>query len=155
MYSHLEKVRTWLKENVKVFDTPEELKISAVKFDWKRLSGTFVVSLDGKPIWDRFSVHIDITGKPTFTPPMFHSPLGAPASYAAVELDPQSEAAIFQALEQIFPKVRPFGWNKDIDLIIDAFTPFEERIYDQAEFDRISKAIDNGNVSASVRVATG
>ncbi len=148
------KVRAWLNENVLVPELPRTVTVSDIEFDWKKMSGTFVVALDGNRIEDHFRVWIGITGKPQFCPPMFVSPLGAPASYAAVDLDQETDKAIQVALEQVFPKVRAFGWHKDIDLVIDAMTPFTVRIHDQADFDAKRQAIESGGISQSATVGT-
>lgn len=150
--SHLERVREWLSENVVTPATPRQVTVSDIRFDWKRLSGSFLVALDNLVFQERFSVWMEITGKPTFSPPMFHSPLGAPASYAAIDLDERTSKAILRALEQVFPRVRAFGWHKDLDLIIDGFSPFEERIIDLSEFERMREALAKPGLVSAVEV---
>jgi hypothetical protein len=152
---HLQEVRQWLRENVRNPDTPNEIEISDVRFDWSRMSGSFTLSLDGSPVLDRFSVWVEITGRVTFAPPMFVSPLGAPASYAAVNLTQRTEEGILQALQEIFPKVRPYGWHKDIDLIIDATTPFQRRILDQADFDAKKSKLERESITVRRRLQDG
>jgi hypothetical protein len=88
----------------------------------------------------------------TFSPPMFHSPLGAPASYAAIDLDERTNKAILRALEQVFPRVRAFGWHKDLDLIIDGFSPFEERVIDQLDFEKMRMALAKPGLVSTVEV---
>ena len=146
------QVRAWLKENVIVPDTPSQISISDVEFDWRTMSGSFSLSLDGKKLEDRFYVGVEITGRVKYGPPMFHSPLGVPASYAAVELDDKTDAAVQEALESIFPRVRAYGWHKDIDVIIDAMTPFEERVVDKVEFDAKRQAIESDHLKVSAPV---
>lgn len=143
------QVRAWLKENVIAPDTPSQISISDVEFDWRTMSGSFSLALDGKKLEDRFYVGIEITGRVKYGPPMFHSPLGVPASYAAVELDEKTDAAVQEALESIFPRVRAYGWHKDIDVIIDAMTPFEERVVDKVEFEKGRKIIEAGDLTVS------
>jgi hypothetical protein len=143
------QVRAWLKENVIVPDTPSQISISDVEFDWRTMSGSFSLALDGERLEDRFYVGIEITGLVKYGPPMFHSPLGVPASYAAVELNDKTGAAVQEALESIFPRVRAYGWHKDIDLIIDAMTPFEERVIDSVEFENRRKIIEAGDLTVS------
>lgn len=148
----LAEVRAWLHENVLVPETPLEVSISEIRFDWQKMYGSFSVSLDGRKLVERFSVSMQITGRVAFAPPMFTSPLGVPASYAAVDLCERTESAIQRALERVFPGIRAYGWHKDINLIIDACTPFERRILDQAEFDQKLLVIQEGNFVASERV---
>ena len=148
----LAEIRTWLDENVLVPETPMEISISEIQFEWKKMYGTFSVSLDDCKLKDRFSVSMQITGRVAFTPPMFTSPLGVPASYAAVKLSEKTELAIQRALERVFPTVRAYGWHKDIDLIIDAYTPFDRRIIDQGVFEQRRLMIEKGNTVASEKV---
>ncbi len=148
--THLERVREWLAKNVVVPPTPKQVTVSSIRFDWKRLSGTFVLALDNLVFQERFSVWMDITGRPTFAPPMFTSPLGAPASYAAVQMNQRTENAVIAALVQAFPKVRAYGLHKDLDLIIDGFSPFEERIIDPVEFKKKCAALPKAVVTVDV-----
>ncbi len=148
--THLEQVREWLAKNVVVPPTPKQVTVSSIRFDWKRLSGTFVLALDNLVFQEPFDVRMDITGRPTITPPMFTSPLGAPASYAAVQMNQKTENAVIAALVQAFPKVRAYGLHKDLDLIIDGFSPFEERIIDPVEFKKKCAALPKAVVTVDV-----
>jgi hypothetical protein len=148
----LAEVKAWLNENVLVPEAPIEISISEIQFDWQKMYGNFSVSLDERKLKDRFSVSMQITGRVAFTPPMFTSPLGVPASYAAVKLCERTESAIQRVLERVFPRVRAYGWHKDIDLIIDAYTPFARRILDQDEFDQKRLMIERGDLVASEKV---
>jgi hypothetical protein len=130
------QLKAWLQENVVVPETPVEVCISEIQFDWEQMSGSFAVSLDDQKLEDRFTVSMQITGRVAFTPPMFCSPLGVPASYPAVRLCEKTESAIQRALERVFPRVRAYGWHKDIDLVIDAYTCFSSRIIDIVDFDQ-------------------
>lgn len=94
----------------------------------------------------------EITGRMKYSPPMFHSPLGVPASFAAVRLDEKTDAAVKHALESIFPRVRAYGWHKDIDVIIDAMTPFMARIIDIVEFEKCRRTIEAGDVTFNLPV---
>lgn len=146
------QLRAWLRENVVVPKTPAEISVSDIEFDWNRMTGAFALALDGEKLEERFYLGIEITGRVRHYAPMFHSPLGVPASYAAVELDELTDAAIQRALDSIFPKVRAYGWHKDIDVIIDATTPFKDRIIDQDEFDAKRQAIESGHLRVSAPV---
>ncbi|MEI6320075.1 MAG: hypothetical protein WCS09_16280 [Pseudomonadota bacterium] len=155
MDEHLQRVRHWLSENVQNPETPNAIEISDVFFDWNNLRGSFKLSLDDIPLADRFEIGIEITGRITIAAPMFVSPLGAPASYAAVNLSKRTEAAIYDALQDVFPKIRPFGWNKDIDLIIDSTTPFKKRIIDQSDFDAKKLRLERQAITLRRRLQNG
>ena len=89
--SHIEKVRQWLREHVQVFSDLHSVTLSDFTVNWDEFS----VTLDDTAISDKFSFFLEASGKTTFYPPMFHSPLGAPASYAAVEVpEPLDRAGV-------------------------------------------------------------
>lgn len=146
----LAEVHAWLAKNVVAPETPKTVTVSRIRFDWKKRSGTFKLSLDNLVFQEDFDLGIEITGRPTFYVPMFHSPLGVPASYAAIELDQKTEAAVRTALMQVFPRLRAYGLHKDLDLIIDAMSPFEEQIIDQAEFKEKCAALPKAVVTVPV-----
>ena len=82
---HIEAVAAWLEENVDTPPTPKSLTLHDIKIDrMSPLSGGFTARLDGTDFADcKFSTQQN--GRFGFCPPMYFSPLGAPASYAAVE----------------------------------------------------------------------
>lgn len=149
---HVQAVRDWLAINVLRPPQPKEISISDVQFDWHDMKGSFILSLDDKAIEDRFVLMLQMNGKMDYGEPIFHSPLGAPASYAAVELTQSTAEALSQALIQIFPTVRAFGWHTDLQLLIDQRTPLSRRICDQEDFDRKKAAIQSHQFSFKAAV---
>lgn len=146
------QVGEWLKKNVIAPETPNEISIADIEFDWERMSGSFALALDGEGLEERFFMEYEITGRMKYSPPMFHSPLGAPASFAAIRLDEKTDAAVKHALESIFPRVRAYGWHKDIDVIIDAMTPFKARIIDGVEFEKCQSMIEAGDMTSNFSI---
>lgn len=136
--SRLELVKVWLEDNVFTPSTPGSIKISEIEFDWHDLKGSFRLSLDNCTIKDRFTLAIDIAGRIQFYPPMFCSPLGAPASYAAVELDTATTSTITKALESAFPRLRGYGLHRDAGLEVWRDSPLEDRIINQEQFQQLS-----------------
>ena len=131
---HVKKVRAWLEKNVLAPVTPSTITVSKIRFSWRSLQGSFKLSLDDKPIKGRFDLYIDIAGQIQFCPPMFCSPLGAPCSYAAVDLDPETEAALTRALQRIFPRIRGYGVYQSLGLEIYGDNPLKDRIIDIERF---------------------
>ena len=83
----LVEVENWLSENVSVITHANELTLCDFTYNPKNYSGKFSVSVDGEALEERWRFWLgDADGWPTVSPPMFTSPLGAPASYAAVKL---------------------------------------------------------------------
>ncbi len=141
--TRLELVKVWLEDNVFCPPTPKEIAIYDVNFDWENLSGTFRLLLDNLAIAKPFDVSIDIAGKVRYVPPMFHSPLGAPASYAAVHLDSATSAATLRALESAFPRIRGYGLYEALGLEIWSDSSLEDRIIDSDEFKKKSAALQS------------
>lgn len=137
--SRLELVKVWLEDNVFCPPTPKEIIVHSINFDWDTLDGTFRLALDNCEIAEPFEVHIDIAGRVQWTPPMFCSPLGAPATYAAVELDSATSAAVTRALERCFPRLRGYGIYPDLGLEIYSDNPLKDRIIDSQLFEKMRK----------------
>ena len=141
--TRLELVKAWLEDNVFCPLTPKEITVHSIEFNWERLSGTFRLALDNCEIAEPFEVHIDIAGRVQWTPPMFCSPLGAPASYAAVEIDKATTEALMRALERCFPRLRGYGVYPDLGLEIYGDNPLEDRIIDPQEFRKVRKVLNS------------
>ena len=150
---HVKKVQEWLEENVESFPTPGTVTLSAFQIDADRYSGSFFVSLDGNKIPDRFRFGLGSNGKPELFFPMFHSPLGAPASYAAVELTYKTETAIKNLLTEILPKMKPLGLNRGTGEMVLATTHSDsDRIVNKEEYDLIMARISKSDFSASCSI---
>jgi hypothetical protein len=132
--NHLEKVREWLALNVLVPPMPKKVTLSEITFDWDSGRGSFVLNLDEHPVKDPFRIYVEMNGQMAFTPPLYISPLGAPASYAAIKLDEATEQAIKRALSRVFPKFLAYGRHKGRDAYIDALTPLGDRVVSDEEF---------------------
>lgn len=132
--AHLAEVAAWLDENVRVLPTPREVTLSAFEIDWNTLAGSFAVALDDETLPDRFRFDMEITGWLKFRTPMFHSPLGAPASYAAYELTSETRNAIEEALRGVLPRLHGCGLVRATGQHITQSTPLDARIVDRAEF---------------------
>jgi hypothetical protein len=133
-----ELLREWLDANVRRYATPALVTLSAFDVDWKRFGGSFAVQLDDFALEDRFSFELDVAGRPQLILPMFVSPLGVPASFAAVHLTGATEAAILTCLQSVLPRVLPLGRDPRTGGEITMLTPIEQRVL---EPDRLSKAM--------------
>ena len=125
---HIEEVRAWLDENVQVFTEPQSVTLSDFVVDWNEFSGDFRVSLDSSELPDKLHFGLNASGKTDFYLPMFHSPLGAPASYAAIELTPKTLEAIRQGLHSTIPHVMGVGTTSETGLKIEAHTSPQLRL---------------------------
>ena len=106
-------LQEWLNENVQTFPTPQKIKLSNFQVDWKRLSGSFNLTLDGVFIKERMKFSPEASGKPTLYYPMFHSPLGVPCSYSLIQITWETEYCILKQLKMLLPR---FGDGEMCDL---------------------------------------
>lgn len=134
MTEHLERVSRWLDKNVASYPTPRAVTLSDFEVDWEQMSGRFYVSLDGQRIQEPFRLSLAQNGWVQFHPPMFTSPLGAPASYVAVELTTETTSTINKSLRKIFPRLKPLGVDRIYGALISMRTPVIERIINNEEF---------------------
>ena len=107
----LSKIEGWLAEHVQRFSEPKEVELSRFGIDWDTFRGSFRLSLDGVVVFERIRFSPNASGKMSYGLPMFISPLGVPASYAAIDITPLTGRAITQGLNQAIPKLK--GCGKD------------------------------------------
>ena len=132
--SHAEQVWDWVEENLERYPTPRRVTLYAFEIDWNELRGAFNVMLDEQAFPHRLDFHLGVCGRVGFQLPMFVSPLGAPASCAAVELTDPTDSAISKALLTTIPKVLGLGLNRKTGRGIDGRTPILERAVDAEAF---------------------
>ena len=96
--------------------------------DWSNWSGEFKIRFDDFVSEDSFELGMEMTGVPKFYYLMFTSPLGVPASYAAIEITSNTHNAINEALKRTFPKLKPLGKNRDTGIQIMYNSPMEARL---------------------------
>ena len=123
------EVQNWLDENVRLITHANELTLCDFTYNSKNYSGQISVSVDGEALEGRWRFWLsDGDGWPTVSPPMFTSPLDAPASYAAVELSDELDAALRSEMRGIFPRIAPLGLNRKTDV---EFTMFNSTVADR------------------------
>ncbi len=151
---HVEQVRQWLKENVKEYPTPKKVTLYSFEIDWSDLSGSFRLLLDDNELPEKLTFGIDQSGKPAFYPPMFHSPLGAPASYHAINLTESTSNAILRALRKTIPRVMAFGIYRETGKEIFSHTPMQDRILDKEEFELYRARVSSPDFSITVETSS-
>jgi hypothetical protein len=144
---HLKLVSQWLDENVVSYPEPKSISLLEFDFNWERMTGNFYLELDGNRVADAFQLTLSQNGFMQFHPPMFFSPLGAPASFSAVNLTSSTELAISNALREIFPRLMPLGFDKNSGKCIWNSTPIEERIIDRNFFEEAKLQISSSSYS--------
>ena len=145
---HLSQVERWLEEHVAVHPTPEVVTLKSFEVDWERVVGTFSIALDGEDVPGRFDFGLGMTGRISTSPPLFVSPLGAPCSYAAIELTDATWATIDELIAICIPRFRPYGRERATGIEVDGRTPLSARVLDSSALLR-SQAILNAGFSIS------
>jgi hypothetical protein len=149
---HVKKVHEWVAENVQAFSTPKTLVVDEIEFDWKCFSGSFSLKLDDIEIDEKFDFSLGIDGMYHYFTPMFTSPLGAPASFAAIELSEETDVAITNSLNQIFPRMAAFGLHPVSKQFINSSTPISERILDKASIESTKELIESGKARIEINL---
>ena len=144
----IEEVWQWLSDNVTVIPEPKEVTLHRFDNDWEHWCGSFRVAFDNFTLLSTFQYSLDLTGYTIFSGPVFVSPLGAPASYSAVEMTDNTSKAILEALKLTFPKLKPCGKNRETGLEITYHSPITDRISSK----ELNKAIKLVNKSYSITV---
>jgi len=146
---HLQAVQKWLRDNVLAYETPTAVEVSDFQLGANGFSGSFQVTLDGKKLPVPFSFGLGDNGKPALHFPMFCSPLGAPASYEAVELTDETTLAIERLLRFILPKMKPLGYDRETgELIVLTTHSTLDRIVNRAEYDECMRRVSGKEFSA-------
>lgn len=137
--------------NVQNHPEPKSVVLSDFEVNWTDMSGSFTLALDSLKIEPRIKFSLDSNGWVRFWMPMFHSPMGVPASYAMFELTDATQKAIEEALKDAFGPFRPLGLNKDIDRLITGDTPTLDRLFPDNPMDSIKARLDsNYSISRAV-----
>jgi hypothetical protein len=118
----------WLEDHVEVWEEPAAVTLFDFEVNWDSFSGSFTLALDDYVYEERLHFGLQESGKVGYALPIFGSPLGVPASYAAVEMTARTSQAISKALRETIPKVRGCGINRETGQLINFDTPPLERI---------------------------
>ena len=84
---------------------------------------------------------------------MFVSPLGAPASYAAIELSDEIDAALRAKMREIFPRIEPLGRNRKTGAEITmGNSTVANRIIDLEGYRNTVSQIENGSLRVTIKL---
>ena len=131
---HIQAVQAWLEKNVRVYPTPSRISLRQIQLDFNTLRGEALLFVGDALPGEALTLRMGDDGWLTFTPPLFHSPLGAPATYGAVELTDKTKQAVAAAVQGLLPHLLPFGINPKTKEWVTALIPLRERVSDSAAF---------------------
>ena len=152
---HVQAVMEWLQRNVRVYPEPTSITLRQIRLDRKELRGEAVLLVGDALPGEELSLWMSETGWLTFSPPLFHSPLGAPATYGAIELTRTTEDAVTGAVRSLLPRVLPLGLNPKTRDWVTIGTPLHERIVDISQFDVAFERISQPDFEVVQSVAPG
>ena len=128
---HVALVRQWLEVHVLRVAAVNHVKLHSFNSDWREMRGSFKVDFDGVPCSMEFEYEVGKSdGYTSVSCPRFTSPLGAPATYPAVEMSDAAWNAIDRGIKTLFPRVTPLGMLKSNGEVVDVRTPIADRIID-------------------------
>ena len=145
-------LHNWLADNVQTFDKAKTVTLSDFKLEALGFQGTFIISIDDVPIDSRFKFVLGENGLPRLNYPMFHSPQGAPASFAAVEFSEHISAAIEGLLKETLPRMKALGYHRETDEYIFSSSQDTNRIFSLEEFDTKMAKLLEPNFKVSARI---
>jgi hypothetical protein len=150
----LTMVENWLEENVRVVTHANELTLCDFTYSTKNYSGEFAIRVDGELLDGRWRFWLDgADGWQTVSPPMFTSPLGAPASYTAIELSDELDAAMRAKMREVFPRIAPFGRNRKTGVEFTALNSrVADRIIDHEAYQNTVAQIEGGSLRVTVQL---
>ena len=152
---HIQAVQAWLEKNVRVYPTTPRISLRQIQLDFNTLRGeALLFVVDAQP-GEALTLRMGDDGWLTFTPPLFHSPLGAPATYGAIELTDKTKQAVAAAVQGLLPRLLPFGINPKTQEWVTASTPLRERIIDAAELNAALERITHPDFEWVQSVAPG
>jgi hypothetical protein len=126
----LTQLAAWIDEHVVRPDTPRALILHSFEVKHSEpVSGSFTARLDDLDVAGcRLSTKGN--GNVQAGPPLFHSPLGVPATYAAAELTQATSDAIDAALRSLVPPLKALGLDRQTGEMVTMMTPFDARASD-------------------------
>jgi ADP-ribosylglycohydrolase len=149
------QVSRWLADNVTVICKVQSVVLS--KFTWnpERYGGEFHVTFDGVKYPRSFNFSLGgIDGHTDIYTPMFTSPLGVPASFAAIEIPSSVMKLVNHEIRTLFPRIEPYGVNRRTGKDTHSSTPIHERLPDPAALLKAVEAIINPEFEIVIDVAS-
>ena len=151
---HLEEIRAWLDKNVTVYDDVRNVTLHTFEIDWEKLNGSFRIAVNGEECEMPFRFAcLTATGKPEVYRPMFHSPLGAPASYAAVDISERIIERMASTIGKFMPSIKPLGLDKESGKVLTFQTPQRERLPSATEIQAAKDITSQTNFSIKLDFA--
>jgi len=151
---HIQEIRSWLKKNVEVHPVSQEITLYDFELEVPRqeIQGSFNLLFGEFKCGRRINFSFGENGKASMGMPMFHSPLGAPCSYSAIDISHTEEKAINHALNYIFPRLKSYGLDHKTGSHIELGTPVINRMIDSTEFIHAKEKVLSSNYAITIKI---
>jgi len=118
----------------------------------QEIQGSFNILFGEFKCGRRINFSFGESGKVSMGMPMFHSPLGAPCSYGAVDISDAERKCVNHALNYIFPRIKPYGVCRETGKHIQLGTPVINRMIDSTEFIHAQEKVMSSNYAVTVKI---
>lgn len=152
LLAHVQEVHDWVDAHVQVIEVAERVTLRGFRWDREAArSVDFVLAIEGQGE-HRCYFGGDDDGDIRFTLPQFHSPLGAPASYPAVELSEAVDLAVRTGLRSLMPRLKPRGTDPVTGAQITTASSLADRLH--VPLETVRDRILREGLEVSVEVAS-
>ena len=135
----------WIKHYVSVYREPTKIKLANFDVNWELYSGRFELYFDDVKVEVKLTLDCGMSGKMYYSYPYAYSSL---CSYSPVDFSNKTSEAIYNALNDIFPPLKPLGMNQKTGIITTCQTSIYER-QDECAVNKLKKKLtDNYFYSA-------
>ena len=150
---HVAAVHAWVEANTRRYANVAEVRLTDFKWNEGRaLDVDFTAEFLPGGRQERLAAYADGAGQIWISAPMFVSPMGAPASFPAVEFDAATGKALLAGVRAVIPPLAPFGIDPKTGRHLDASTPLNGRMPDLAG---VRKRLGRAGLVVLVDVSTG
>ncbi len=149
------RVKRWLEENVTVIGDVKSVVLS--KFTWNPdfYQGHFYVAFDGVEYPESFFFSLGGSdGHTNLSIPNFQPPGGIPAVFEAINMPENVARAIEEEIRILFPRISPYGLNRETNKETVAGTPIRERLPDPDAFLKTVEAITDPDFEIQINLDT-
>ncbi len=152
---HVAEVHRWVDANKRVYSDIKTIKLMRVQIDRSDFSGSAELILDDRMPPESLRLSLGGDGWLTYSLPMFHSPLGAPASYTAVVLNEAASRAVACAVRGLLPRVLPFGLHPITKDWITQSSPLSQRVVSHVDFEAAFARLHEPTFTQIIRLNEG
>ena len=142
-------VRKWLDENTTSFSPERSVTLHSFDVNWHHLKGDCLARADDRAGSTAIHFYYDRVAWPLWRGDVFHSPLGVPASFSAVEFS--ERATIARGLQELLPRIKPVGRDDDGSMIAPS-DPITTRLPTEFDTEALRRKLDDPSFELRIEV---